>query len=473
MKKSNLLNLSILFTIFLIGSLLRLYNINFDDFWYDEILSFTAANPNLSVSENFRIQTEIDNTPFLGSFLLRFFFKIFEYHPDTARYFPSFFSIASILSIAYLARTLKNNRSYLLVAFLISSNIFLISYSQELRNYSILFFLSSLSYIFFIKILENEKQIFTLILFIFFSFLQVLSHPISFIVIISYILYAVLNFVIFRKINFNLNLGIIISCILCLIYFAFYFANYTIHSWEWISQPNFKFFTNFYFSNFFGSRLMGLIFLLLLIFLLFKNRKLFENLDKITIFFIIIILSYLLPISFGYIYKPILVSRYIIYVIAPIIILISYLIFELKNKIIKNTLICILCLSTVGNLFTEQTVKQFFQDRIVHKPEFKKAIKIIETSDTNKYYFKIASYPEKAPAPGSPETIVTLQKYFSLLNKKSNKKIVYSNLKSKKIWIVCLTDLHGFDCSLPEKIKSKKVLQDINLNRLNLKLIEL
>ena len=326
-------------------------------FLYDEILSFTAANPNLSVSENFRIPPEIDNTPFLGSFLLRFSFKIFEYHPDNARYFPSFFSIASILSIAYLARTLKNNRSYLLVAFLISSNIFLISYSQELRNYSILFFLSSLSYIFFIKILENEKQIFTLILFIFFSFLQVLSHPISFIVIISYILYAVLNFVIFRKINFNLNLGIIISCILCLIYFAFYFANYTIHSWEWISQPNFKFFTNFYFSNFFGSRLMGLIFLLLLIFLLFKNRKLFENLDKITIFFIIIILSYLLPISFGYIYKPILVSRYIIYVIAPIIILISYLIFELKNKIIKNTLICILCLSTVGNLFTEQTVK--------------------------------------------------------------------------------------------------------------------
>ena len=76
----------------------------------------------------------------------------------------------------------------------------------------------------------------------------------------------------------------------------------------------------------------------------------------------------------------------------------------------------------MGNLFTEQTVKQFFQDRIVHKPEFKKAIKIIETSDTNKYYFKIASYPEKAPVLVL-ETIVTLQKYFSLLNKKVIKKL--------------------------------------------------
>ena len=476
MNKNRIINFSLFLLILSIGSLFRLYNINFDDFWYDEILSFTAANPNFSITESFRIQTEIDNTPYLGSFLLRIFFKIFEYHPDTARYLPSIFSIASIFSTAYLAKTLKNNSSFLFVAFLVSFNIFLISYSQELRNYSMLFFFSSLSYVFFIKLIENKKNLLILFFFILFSFLQVLSHPISFIVIISYFVYIALNFVLYKRKNFNLNLGIIITIILSFIYFAFYFKNYTIHSWDWISQPNLKFYTNFYFSNFFGSRLMGLIFLTLFIYLIYKNKKIFIDLDKISIFLIIIVLSYLLPISFGYMYKPILVSRYIIFVIAPIIILISYFLFEIKNKKLKKILILILCLITIGNLFTEQTTKQFFQNRIVHKPEFKKAVNIIEKSSTKKYYFKINSYTEKAPAPGSPETIVALYKYFSLLNKGSTKKIIYSDikvLKNEKIWIVCLTDLHGFDCSLPEKIKSKNVLKDVNLNRLNLKLIEL
>jgi hypothetical protein len=43
----------------------------------------------------------------------------------------------------------------------------------------------------------------------------------------------------------------------------------------------------------------------------------------------------------------------------------------------------------------------------------------------------------------------------------------------KQTWIVCLTDLHGHDCSLPAQIKTKKIIKNINLNRLNLKLITL
>ena len=36
---------------------------------------------------------------------------------------------------------------------------------------------------------------------------------------------------------------------------------------------------------------------------------------------------------------------------------------------------------TIGNLLTEQTFKQIYQERKVYKPEFKKALKIINNSN--------------------------------------------------------------------------------------------
>jgi hypothetical protein len=44
------------------------------------------------------------------------------------------------LSVSYLNWQIIKNRSFLFAAFLISLNIFLISFSQEMRMYSILFF---------------------------------------------------------------------------------------------------------------------------------------------------------------------------------------------------------------------------------------------------------------------------------------------------------------------------------------------
>mgnify|MGYP007000223719 len=45
----------ILFLIIVFGSFLRLYNLNFDNLWYDEILSFWVASPQHSLIESFKI----------------------------------------------------------------------------------------------------------------------------------------------------------------------------------------------------------------------------------------------------------------------------------------------------------------------------------------------------------------------------------------------------------------------------------
>ena len=71
-------------------------------------------------------------------------------------------------------------------------------------------------------------------------------------------------------------------------------------------------------------------------------------------------LSYFLPLIYGYFLKPIIFPRYIMFVIIPIILIISILIFYLENKNTRRFLIFFFVLINLGNHLTESTFKQFF-----------------------------------------------------------------------------------------------------------------
>ena len=143
LNKNYLVYFSIVCTI-LVGIIIRLYNLNFENLWFDEIVSFWISDPNITFLESYKRNNIAEGTPFLFNFILKINHQIFGYYPDVGRYLSCSFGILSIFSTAYLAKTIKNNNAYLLVLVLISLNVFLIKYSQELRVYSIVFFLCSL-----------------------------------------------------------------------------------------------------------------------------------------------------------------------------------------------------------------------------------------------------------------------------------------------------------------------------------------
>ena len=65
-----------------------------------------------------------------------------------------------------------------------------------------------------------------------------------------------------------INYSILITLLFSVIYFFIYLSKVdTVPGW--LEQPGLKFYTNFYFSKFFGSRILGLIHLLILISLIF------------------------------------------------------------------------------------------------------------------------------------------------------------------------------------------------------------
>ena len=452
----------IFFLILIIGTFLRFYNINYDNFWIDETITFWVANPDFSIKESFLKHRSFEQVPYLFNFIIKIYFQIFGYEFNYSRLIPALFASLSIVSVSYISRQLSNDQSYIFTAILISLNIYLISYAQELRLYSTLFFLSSISIIFFLNF-ENKQKLISFYFFILSLLFTSLIHPFG---LILYFSFVISEFKFFKKDNEHNFQKIISYLVLFLVIFLYYSLQFNEQylSPGWIQQIDIKFFTNFYFSNFFGSRIVGLIYLITLLFLLIKFFKtLLEN-KKLFLLFSILILSYSLPLLYGLLFRPIIIPRYIIFVIIPIIILTSYFIFQLK-LVIKNYIIAFLVLITFLNLTTEQTFKQFYNERFSYKPDFEGALKNIYESQNTNYSISINLEQKKI----SHLWEESIKNYINFISKKNNYNL--TNISYDKnldnIWLICIHDLNMNKCNLTDK----KLIKTIKLNRIDLNLI--
>ena len=149
----------IILSIILLGFILRFYNIGYENLWFDEIFSFWVTDPSLSFTDTFSRIKSTETIPFLYYYLVKFCNYLFGYDPIVGRMFSAFFGFLSIFTVSNLCRKFVNNKSYLLTTCLISLNIFLIAYSQEMRVYIFTFFLVSVALVFFFNLYDEPKNI--------------------------------------------------------------------------------------------------------------------------------------------------------------------------------------------------------------------------------------------------------------------------------------------------------------------------
>ena len=471
-QENNLSIYSAVSLIVLLGFVFRFYNINYENLWLDEIYSFWVTDPNLSFAETYlRVQTT-ESIPFLYYYLVKLCNKIFGYDPVVGRCFSAFFGFLSIFSVSILCKRITQNKSYLFTTCLVSLNIFLIVNSQEMRVYIFTFFLISLSLIFFLDLYKEHKdKIFTknFVLFPFFTFMAILSHPFAIIILVSIVSFIIIDYFFFFNTNRKINIALLLISILT-ISFLYHYVNYvSLDKVGWIEQPGIKFFTNFYFSNFFGSRILGVIHLLTLVILLFNLRKKIEK-NKETLFLIILLIfSYFIPLIYGYFIKPIIFPKYIMFVLIPVILIISIHVFLIENKNVKNLLISFLILINLTNHFTESTLKQFFSERERFNPNFEKAFTIIEKSQIKKLNFYTNEINDE-----NENLINTVMSNYSkvMLNKRDyNIDILKDGTKSikGKIWNICLIII---SCDKPPE-KSKLLEENLLEGGLKLSLWEI
>ena len=467
----------ILFGLFiLIGVFLRAYQLNFENYWLDEMISYWVADPNISYTEAVIRREQLGATsPVLFDLILRKYLFFFSYEPEYGRHVPLIFGALSIPFLGILSHQISKNNSYLLTIFLASINVYLISYSQEVRPYSFIFFLSIINLIFYNKIVSKNKKIFNKIiffnLFVFFSVLMLSSHPFTFIILISQIINSIFVFLFFKKKNYLFFLSVFFILLIYLLFNFDYIISHLSYSKYFLAHEDWKFYYNYYFSRFFGSKIMGIIYLSTLIYLIVTLRKkIFYTLNNYLLLIFILIFSYIIPLAYAYLKTPILTDRYIIFVLIPILILISSLIFEVDNKKVKIFIFIFILAPTIINNFIE------IKNRKINKPEFKKFLNSLKINDVKNITVNTTSGLSKKDSEMQAKLV---RNYIETLKEFKNNDFKIFNLNDvpgnkKMIWVLCYEPLVGFDCTLPNDKKETWILIKTKQNHfLNSRLYEI
>ena len=444
-KNSNRVDSLIVYLLLIsLGIITIFYQINFEGLWLDEMNSFYVADPNLTFQETLLRHNESDwHNPKLFNLILKNYFKLVGYDPSLARYLSLIFGSISLFIFGAISYQIKKDNSFLITTFLACISIYIIKYSQEIRPYSLLLLTSSLNIFFYIKLInDNNRKKINSIFFIFFSVLNYSTHPFSLIILFSQIFYSLYKYFFYK----NPLKIFLFSYLLIFIFYILFNYNYILIQ---ISYDNYMLahdlrnvLDGLYFPRFFGSKIMGYIYLTLLFFLLYVNKKIIFNEKKNYLFFLILLIfSYLVPLAYGIINTPVLHDRYIIFILIPILVLVSCLLSELSNNRLKLFLILFISIFTLTNHYIE-----IFK-RPITKPQLGITLENIKKSGVN----NIVLYTQKDPSYLVGDELIN--NYVKNIDSQKNNNLIfyeYNDLSEelKIFWLICYKPNLDYDCKI-------------------------
>ena len=385
----------LLFIIIILSAIfLRYYNYNYQDFWWDELMEFSTSDPSLTFRETFvrahnltqgstLTYDYVTNANFYF-YIYKLFLKIFSYTPETGRLITATIGL-SVFFLSILIYKKFIDKNYLFFSFLISFNYYLIIQSQEFK-YNIFFCLICLLsiFFFFLSLKKNDTKI--IFLSFLFLFLSIWTHIFGFLLFFCQVLVLF-----FKKKKFLIdNLFYYLS--LPLFYLIVNFKqlqNFLSIKEFHVPYKQVDFFFDFDFKYFFGSIISGKFFLIIFLILLVTNfKRLIKNNFEIFFLFILIISSYSIPLIYSYISKPILETRYLIFILPVIIILLVYMINNIKMNLLRISITAFLvCLSFSNTVYSLYFLKKN------DKPHISQVLKRInENYNKKKMYLATSNY---------------------------------------------------------------------------------
>ena len=145
----------ILLSTLALSLILRIFKLDAEDIWVDEMFSINLAHNNI-----FEIITGSlkDLNPPLYYIILHYWSSLFGNGEFVTRIPSVIFGIISIYIIYKIGRLILNKEVGLISAFMLSISLFHIRYSQEARSYSLLVLLVLISNYYFFQILKEDKN---------------------------------------------------------------------------------------------------------------------------------------------------------------------------------------------------------------------------------------------------------------------------------------------------------------------------
>ena len=427
--------------IVLIAFFFSLYQINIENLWYDEVASFWVADPNISFKETNERWLKSEHTPILYYIIIKFFFKFFGYDPNLLRIVNiPIFIIALIYFNLILSKISKNSLFIFFGSLLFIFNSFLISYAQEGRVFiffCMMFLILINQYMLLYQSNKNIPYIKFQYLILFLIIFTILNTFIfSFLILGSLVFYEF--FLKKNKTDFIILSSIFISIFLFIL-LNYQFLLNLIKFEAPIQQTNMSFYYNFYFRQFFGSKIIGIIFLIIFLFSSYKFIKSHKKNENITLLFVIFFFSYIIPIIYGFMFKPILQDKYIIYIVPIIICVISYSVTHYLKYKTQNILVIFLIILSISN----QILKNIKAD--TNKPMFKSSIKKIIEINQSKLIF--VTYTDNK----NNLVFSQMQNYFKNLPLIKDKNLsIISKVPNSDFFLICYDPSNTYDLCLKD-----------------------
>ena len=177
----------VLLLIFFVGLALRLYGLDANSLWLDEVKTVTTSR--LGFLSMLNSQAEESVHPPLLYLVTGFFMSLLGESDFIIRLQAALLGSLSVLLTYKLGETLWTSREGAIGAFLLAINAYHIPYSQEARHYSLMVFLALLSVIFLLKALREDKKG-NWILFALFTSLGLYTHYFALLILPGALVFA-------------------------------------------------------------------------------------------------------------------------------------------------------------------------------------------------------------------------------------------------------------------------------------------
>ena len=369
--KSKLSPRFLLGLIFLIGAFLRLYHLNFQSVWDDELATLIETDPTLKFADAIETHMTFDNMPPLYLLLLRYLFVVFGHSAMVLRLFSALLGTAAIGAMYLLGKSLYNQKAGIGAAFIFALNYFQIYYSQEGRPYTFLTLFTILSF-YRLVLYFQHNSLKNVLYYALFTLLMLYGQYVALFILAAQGLLIILFLWVLANSNrwryfWHFFLAMFLIAIGYIPALPQLIKNAGIQS-SWIPFPPLDVFTQ-YLSEFFGRSefLLALIYLLVILFFARVASAGDEKIEsenkwpaKTYTFLIIgvwLVVYMLIPLIRTYTTLPILVPRYFNPLIPAVCLMAGIGLVEIKNKFVQYTVALLFFVFTAVDLFV---VKKYY-----------------------------------------------------------------------------------------------------------------
>jgi len=326
-----------LVVVVILSAFLRFKALTFQSYWLDELFSVVFSSPDNSFSTMYD-RTVTDVHPPLYQAILWVWYHLFGFTEFSGRFLSALIGTMGVVSIYLLGKEFYTKEVGFYAAIIASMNPFLIFYSQEVRSYGLLFFFSSISYIYLLRVLKSTSHK-DFILYLLFTVALLYTHYFGLFLVATQVFVVIVYFI--REAERRKNLIILggitalvlVSSLLPLVQ---HILDHEAKESFWIRAPS-NWFVLEYMQFYVKSRYLESVFLLMILFSLFSliKKEAKQNRVMVVILFLWVFIGYLLPYIRSVTAIPLLTQRNTIIIVPALIILISYGIFLLNNLKLK------------------------------------------------------------------------------------------------------------------------------------------